>query len=685
MAQQIVIDIVAETKKLTEGLDDTNKQLGGLDKNIKAAAKSAVALASAFVLKQGISFLKDGIEEAKDAAAAMRAATATFGAGSTALKKITEDAEKFGKELAVDNDELIKLATQLGSRLPKEVQASSVELVKIFKDVEAFTGGAVAAEAAGGKLAKAFADGTLKAGELNKIFPGLKQSTYEQAEALSKAGKNQEALNLLLTEGANKYGDAAAKNVDATQKFNVALDNFKETLGTKVLPILEKGIDFLTRMLEAFDKLPEPVQNFSLGLLALVAIGGPLLTFIASIKTAAETLGLLTLAKGGATTATNLFSVALRAIPILAIIAAIVLLIQNWDDVSAAAKKLWENITKWWNNIYEDIKDFAGKAIKWIEDNWPKILAVLTGPFGLFVAFLVTHKDEVIAKLKDLWENAKTAITEKLDAIKTVFTDKWNEIKTSVSQTVEKIIGTVVYWWDALKEWIKDYFSDKAESFLGAIKTGWNAVKDAVGAIVDTIKYVVGTKFLEMFNTVVEWVTAIKIGVVEKFSELRDKAIEKFEELKKSASTVWNDIKKYITDVATNIKTELDKVYNKMVEVGKDIARGIAAGLGQMGNFTRTFLTEWVNNNILRHIKTIMGIKSPSTVMAKIGEQLTEGLYIGMGLPGKPGINLPQLNVGGNGAGGNVTINITAGAGTDPYSVGRAVQQALNKYTIISK
>jgi len=129
VAQQIVIDIVAETKKLTQGLDDTNKQLGGLDKNVKAAAKSAAALASAFVLKQGISFLKDGIEEAKDAAAAMRAANATFGEGSAALKKITADAEKFGKELAVDNDEIIKLATQLGSRLPKEITNDIIKLL----------------------------------------------------------------------------------------------------------------------------------------------------------------------------------------------------------------------------------------------------------------------------------------------------------------------------------------------------------------------------------------------------------------------------------------------------------------------------------------------------------------------------------------------------------------------------
>jgi hypothetical protein len=663
VAQQIVIDIVAETKKLTQGLDDTNKQLGGLDKNVKAAAKSAAALASAFVLKQGISFLKDGIEEAKDAAAAMRAATATFGAGSKALEQITKDAEKFGKELAVDNDELIKLGTQLGSRLPDDIKASSVQLVKIFKDVEAFTGGAVSAEGAGNKLAKAFADGTLKATELQKIFPGLNASIYEQAEALSKAGKNQEAVNLLIENGAKKYGDAAAKNVDATQKFNVALDNFKETLGTKVLPILEKGIDFLTKMLEAFDKLPTPVQNFSLGLLALVAIGGPMLTFIASVKSAAETLGLLTLAKGGATTATNLFSVALRAIPILAIIATIALLIANWDDVSAAAKKLWEAINKWWGEIYEDIKDFADKAIKWLKENWPLILGVLTGPFGLFVVWISKHKEEVVGKFKELWEDVKTAVNEK----------------------VQSIIGMVVNWWNSLKAWFVDLFADKAESLLGVMKSGWNAISDFLSDIASIIFLTLTTKWLEIFTRVIYYVDKIKDGVVEKFNELKDKALEKFNELKDAASKVWDKIAGFIGDVATKIRTKLGEVYSDMVQVGKDIANGIIDGLFRIQGVFRTKLADWVKTNIPDWIKKVLQISSPSKVMMQIGGNISEGLYMGMGLPGKPGINLPQINVGGAGLGGNVTININAGTGTDPYSVGRAVQQALNRYTTFNK
>ena len=662
MAQQIVIDIVAETKKLTQGIDETNKQLGGMDKNIKAAVKSATALASAFVLKQGITFLKQGIDEAKDAAAAMRAATTTFGAGSAALEKITADAEKFGKQLAVDNDDIIKLATSLGSRLPKDLQASSAELVKTFKDVEAFTGGAVAAEAASGKLAKAFADGGLKAGELNKIFPGLNQSIYEQAEALSKAGKNQEAVNLLLSEGAKVYQDAAAKNATSTQKFEVALANFKETLGAKVLPVLEEALGFLTKLLEIFDKQPKALQNIELGLLAIVGIGGPLLSFIANIKTALTTLGLFTAATEGATVATNLMSLAMKAIPILAVIALIALLIANWDDVSAAAKKVWEAVNKWWGNIYDDIKDFAGKAIAWLKENWPLILGVLTGPFGLFAAWIITHKEDVVKKFSELWETVKTTVTEKIASIVAIAKALWNN----------------------LKDFIVDYFSDKAESFLGAIKSGWNTVKDFTSNVVEIIKLTVGTKFLEMFTTVTEWVTAIKNGVVNKFNELKDGAIEQFNKLKDAASKIWDSIKQFIIDVATNIKNKLGEVYGFMVEVGKDIARGIWTGLSSMTNWFSLLLKGWVNANIPLAVRKILGIASPSKVMAEIGQYAVEGLYQGMGIKGPVGIQMPQINVGGAGVGAPINITINAGLGTNPYELGREVSAAIAKYGKVS-
>ena len=372
MANQITIDIVAQTQKLTSGINDANTQIDGMSSKLKGAAAAAGAAASAFVLKQGVTFLKQGIDEAKEAKQVMTEATTTFGAGSEALAKITADAEKFGKAIAVDNDEILKLATQLGARLPEDSKALSAELVNLALDVEAFTAGALSAETVTGKLAKALADGELKAADLEKIVPGLTTAVYDQAEALSKAGKNQEALTLVIDAAQAKYGDAAEKNVTSTQKFETALANLKESVGTKVLPIVEKFVNGLTTLIEKFDGLPKPVQNVILGLTALVAIGGPALTFLASMKTAMVTLGIVSTTTSGsiglATIATNLLRVALAGLGIGLVIAAIVLLVQNWDNITEAVGKLWEKIKEVIPKAWEKVKEFANKVIGFVKD-----------------------------------------------------------------------------------------------------------------------------------------------------------------------------------------------------------------------------------------------------------------------------------------------------------------------------
>jgi hypothetical protein len=372
MANQITIDIVAETKKLTSGINDANSQIDGMSSKLKGAAAAAGAAASAFVLKQGVTFLKQGIDEAKEAAETMRAATTTFGEGSAALAKITADADKFGKAISVDNDVIIQLATQLGSRLPADSKAASAELVNLAFDVQAYTAGALPAEAVTSKLAKAFVDGELTAKEMSKIIPDLDDATYKMAETMSKAGDNQGALNLLIEAGQKKYGDAAEKNVTASQKLDVTLANLKETIGAKLLPTIEKLIGFVTTAIEKFTALPGPVQNVILAVTALIAIGGPLLTFLASAKTAMVTLGLVSEASavgiGASTIAANLLRVALAGLGIGLVIAAIVLLVQNWDTITAAVGKFWEKIKDVVPKAWAKVMEFKDKVVGFVGD-----------------------------------------------------------------------------------------------------------------------------------------------------------------------------------------------------------------------------------------------------------------------------------------------------------------------------
>lgn len=480
MAQQITIDIVAETKKLTSGIDDANKQLGGMSKQLKTAASAAAGLASAFVLKQGVSFLKDGIVEAKDARSAMLAATSAFGAGSDAIKKITTDAEKFGKEIAVDNDDIIRLATGIGVKLPAGAKGASAELVLLAKNLEATSGGSIAAEATLSKLGKSFADGVVTAKELQKTIPGLDAATYAMAETLSKAGKNQDALNLLITEGEKKYGGAAASQVTATQKFDVALANLKETIGTKILPMLEKLINIATDMIDAFGKQPKILQDVELALLAIVAVGGPLLGFMASAKTAMVTLGLVSEASA---VGINLVKFALAGLGIGLAIAAIVLLIQNWDSVKKAADELWQKIKEVFGNIKDWIVNTAGAVKDWLEKNWPLILGVLTGPFGLFIVFLVKHKDELLNKFSEVWNAIKSTVNSLISNAIDLWIKTFWGFANRLGSFWSSLTNDIVDVWENLKYLIKDFVQGIVNLFDSIFKVMVQIGKDIANGI----------------------------------------------------------------------------------------------------------------------------------------------------------------------------------------------------------
>ncbi len=452
MANIVTIDIVAQTSKLTSGINDANSQIDGMSSKLKGAAAAAGAAASAFVLKQGITFLKQGIDEAKEAQETMRAATTTFGEGSAALKKITEDADKFGKAISVDNDVIIQLATQLGSRLPADSKASSAALVNLAFDVSAYTGGALSAEAITGKLAKAFADGKLKASELTKIVPDLDAATYAMAETMSAAGDNQGALNLLIEAGQKKYGDAAESNVTASQRLDVTLANLKETIGTKLLPTIEKLIGFVTTAIEKFTELPGPVQNVILGLTALVAIGGPVLTFLASAKVALATLGITSTTSAGgiglATIATNLLKIALAGLGIGLVIAAIVLLVQNWDSITEAVGKFWEKI-----------KDVVPKA-------WAKVMEL---------------KDKIIGYV-DTIKDAFNAIPGKMLEIgKNIVMGLWNGMQNMASWLKDKVTG---FFKNLIPSWAEKalgisspskVFASIGKNIVGGLQSTFNA------------------------------------------------------------------------------------------------------------------------------------------------------------------------------------------------------------------
>lgn len=545
------------------------------------------------------------------------------------------------------------------------------------------------AQAKANKAAKAYADAIKKYGDnsaeaaekqalLQKAEGDLAKATSGVSEKLTQSQKILAAQAIIYEQTKDAQGDFArtSDGLANSQRILAATQaDLNTSLGKTFLPVMEKVTQVVQIAVDIFTKLPGPIQTLVVGFGLLVATIGPLIILINSVKTALVALEVAKLASAAAsgvlTGATTLLSAAMTALPFIAIIALIVLLVKNWDTVTEVVGKVWDKIKEFgalvvpfikdifgkvaefvsdaWDKVFNTTKEIVGKVIDWLKNNWPLILAVLTGPFGLFAKFLIDHKEEIVGKVSGIWNGIKDTVSNIGNATKDAATGIFDKLKNNLVTNTENTYT--------------------------ALTSGWNFIKGSLGDIVEFIKINVGTKFLEMFLTVVDWVTQIKNGVVNKFTELKDAAINQFNKLKDSASKIWDNIKGFITDVANNIKNKLGEVFGFMVEVGKDIARGIASGLSQMGNFTRTFLTEWVNNNILKHVKKLLGINSPSTVMMDVGKNMSQGL--GIGLNTLSPSTIPSLTKASTPA---VNITINAGVGTDPYALGRQVQQALTRY-----
>jgi hypothetical protein len=116
-----------------------------------------------------------------------------------------------------------------------------------------------------------------------------------------------------------------------------------------------------------------------------------------------------------------------------------------------------------------------------------------------------------------------------------------------------------------------------------------------------------------------------------------------------------------------------------MVEVGKDIARGIGAGLTSMTGWFRGLLGDWIQRNIPDWAKTILKIQSPSQVFANIGTNIVKGLANGI-TSGVSSITTPKSLTASSASAAPINITINAGLGTDPVKLGREVNYALSKY-----
>jgi hypothetical protein len=158
---------------------------------------------------------------------------------------------------------------------------------------------------------------------------------------------------------------------------------------------------------------------------------------------------------------TNPIGIAITAITILA--GLFILLYKNSETFRTAVQ-----------NAFEKIKEGATMALDWLKKNWPLILAVLTGPFGLLILAVVKNFDEIVAFVKGIPTKLKEAatgmwswLTSSLSAAWTSTQAKFTEIVAGVKALPGKIGNGLSNIWSGLTDGLKTAWANA--------KAWWNA------------------------------------------------------------------------------------------------------------------------------------------------------------------------------------------------------------------
>jgi len=327
----LTLKILADVDKLNKQLNQGEKDVSGFSANIEKFGKMAAA-AFAAAGAAALAYTKKAVENAIADEASQRRLIETIKSSTNAtaeqIRKVEQYIDITSLAIGVTDDELRPALSRL-IRSTNDT-AKATELLNLALDISAATGKPL--EAIANALGKAY-DGNANA--LGRLGLGIDQSILKT--------KN---FDLIYKNLARTFGSFAENEAQSTEKqilrLRIAYDEFQESVGYRVLPILTKFLDIITnQIIPALQKLPEffkPVldaiernkesfrafgeliQTYVLPIIGVAFVGA--LNVVAKVAAGVidvigKVAGAITTVVNGAITGINALIKAYNAIPIL--------------------------------------------------------------------------------------------------------------------------------------------------------------------------------------------------------------------------------------------------------------------------------------------------------------------------------------------------------------------------------
>ena len=354
------------------------------------------------------------------------------------------------------------------------------------------------------------ASGTITQQQYEKSVNKLAQSTFGAEGALKAeaaatlAGKtgmagllsivsaSDEEFNKLTTELNNAdgaTGKMASTMLDNSKgAFTImksALSEVALVMNESLAPIAKAVAETITSLANKFAALSPETQKIILAIAGIAAAAGPLLIFIGKMATgfgAILKVGPQLIsgfkAIGGAFSGLIKILMANPWMIIAALaIAAIVLIVKNWDTIKKFFADLWAKVKEVTTKVWNGIKSFFVGI-------WNGIKGAATSIWGGLKSFFVGLWNGIKGAATSVWNGIKSALMSVWNGLKTAAKTVWNAIKTAVMTPINAVKSLLSSVWNGIKSTATRVWNGIKSAITSPIETAKNIIK----GIIDKIK-----------------------------------------------------------------------------------------------------------------------------------------------------------------------------------------------------
>lgn len=381
-------------------------------------------------------------------------------------------------------------------------------------------------------------------------------------------------------------GSAQKMNEDSTtplQELNGKIAELKDSLapiGNTIIEALEPVIDFLGKMADAFNNLPQPVQDYA------VVIGGLTAAFTLLMPIIVGFMAL-----GGPTT--------LIIGAVITAIAGVIAIVKNWGAITDWFKGIWSNFTGWLGDTWESLKEGASSVwdgvketwsgfVDWVSNIWngvkevwsiiwADIVGIVQIPWTLITS-LIQAGINIIVGIFDVagqllgvaWQAVWTPISDFLkntwDTMTQWISIAWNGIVT----TFHTIFDPVVAWWNGIWTSISTTASNIWNSISSTASNTWNSVTSNISNAINTAKSAIQS----VWNSISSWISGIWNGIkntaLNLWNGITSTISSKVNDGKNAISSGWSNLTSIVSGIFNNVKNTISNIWEGIKKTVSD-------------------------------------------------------------------------------------------------------------------